>query len=271
MPTTSVAAETLDTDSAGTDPSAPGEPPDASIGCTTGVESSVGLSDGDKPPLPPLTLLSPTLAAPGGADVASKDAPPRCLVAGPDESVDAPAPEESDAPVDNEPAPGELDEPCAEVSEEPVGEEAEPMLFGDPDDKAPDPDEMLVGSEPLTPLVEPDTDVLAPPDADTLDDDPPDDDDPLDVVDPPDADDVPDNPDDAEPPEAVAPPDGEDELDVPAGNADEPADEDELDDEEPLAPAEPVVSAKATAGVEATAPPTPNATASAATRPMYRA
>ena len=44
----------------------------------------------------------------------------------------------------------------------------------------------------------------------------------------------------------------------------------EADDASVLDPAEPVVSAKAT-GIDATADPTPRATASAPTRPTYRA
>jgi hypothetical protein len=109
--------------------------------------------------------------------------------------------------------------------------------------------------------VEPDTEVLAPPDADTA----PDGEDPPDV-----------EPPDNEPPDDV--PVGEpEELDDPVVDGEDPddedpaVDEDELDELEPPEPPEPLGSAKATTGTDAIAAPTPNATASAPTRPMYRA
>jgi len=47
----------------------------------------------------------------------------------------------------------------------------------------------------------------------------------------------------------------------------DPADGDDGDEDEPVEPAEPEVSANAIPGIEAIAAPTPNATASAPTRP----
>ena len=127
------------------------------------------------------------------------------------------------------------------------------VLVPELDDAPPDP----FGGVPVVPVAEPDTAVLAPPEADT----------PLGGVEP----EGPDPPGVEEPPDV---PVGEPELDdtecagddVPAGD---PADdEDELDELEPLELAEPVGSAKATIGTDAIAAPTPRAIASAPTRPI---
>lgn len=79
---------------------------------------------------------------------------------------------------------------------------------------------------------------------------------------------------------AVKPPDDDSTLDGPgrdgrddpecADDFDPPAPDDGADELEPAEPAEPAVSAKAT-GIDAIAAPTPNATASAPTRPTLLA
>jgi hypothetical protein len=227
------ASEKLDTDgTTSADDTTPVEPPDViAADRRPGAESDVGLNDLLPVSLPTLLLLLLRLPLVSGL-AAPDEAPPLSEIALRWRLPDGPVNDFGSRLVDDDPKPAPL---------------------GEPDDEPP----ALL-----------DTDVVAPPEADTPEDEPPDAVEPLDGEDSPDAD-VPDDPvgvvvdepGDAEPPGAD---DVDDVLDVPAEEA-------EPDDDEPLEPADPVPSAKATPGADAMAAPTPNATANAATRPIYRA
>jgi hypothetical protein len=211
---------TADTDGAATGATAPVEPPEstAAAGRNPDTEFGVVPIDGAPPPLE-LPAVSALLALIAPDEVPPEiEAAPKCRL--PDVRA-----------------------------EEPAGVDPTARPLVDPTGEAPD-------SVPPDAPVEPGADVLAPPEADTLDvGDPPDD------VDPPDGAGVPAG--------AVVPADPVvvEELSDADDAADEPLSV-PVDDDEPLDPAEPVVSAKANPGVDAIAAPTPSATASPATRPM---
>jgi hypothetical protein len=238
----------------------------AAAGCAAGSGSDVSEkldtdgtdADGTVPVEPPDATAAADRRPGAGSDVEPNDGEPLLLLP-PRLLLLLPLVPGLAAPEEATPAP-EIAERCflpngpvTDVGREPGDDDPKPAPLGEPDDEPPDAS---------------DTEVLAPPEADA-----PDDDEAPDAVEPPEGEVPPDEavvPDDpvvvvVDEPGDVDSPDA-DAFDVPA---EEPADED--DPLEPAEPAEPVPSAKATPGVDAIAAPTPKATASAATRPMYRA